>query len=242
MERIINEENLKLGGWEESDKYSTQELIEQGYDGLKLEDEGETTYQIFYPEKLGIPETPAAEPTVQAPEPTFTAKESNAEFISNYDTKDQIADFLTELGSHYDTEIQRFRDQGNTIKEANAVLASQWDNSVLANARRMIGTKGGLSDAAYKSIRGKLHKNVERYRLLLADLRHDTDALREIQMQMEEGEVTPEMSALLADAQARAEQAITEEAAGAAALESQTIQPERRTTKQQIRRSVEGMT
>jgi hypothetical protein len=52
VERLIKEKELKLGGWEESDKYSTDELISMGYDGLKLKDGGETTYQIFHPEKL----------------------------------------------------------------------------------------------------------------------------------------------------------------------------------------------
>lgn len=56
IERIIDENKLKLGGWEETDKYSTDELISQGYDGLKLVGEGETTYQIFNPEKLIKPE------------------------------------------------------------------------------------------------------------------------------------------------------------------------------------------
>lgn len=52
IERQIDEKKLKLGGWAESDKYSTDELINMGYDGLKLPDEGETTYQIFNPDKL----------------------------------------------------------------------------------------------------------------------------------------------------------------------------------------------
>jgi len=52
VERVINEEELKLGGWEEADKFSTDELIAQGYDGLKLVDADETTYQIYFPEKL----------------------------------------------------------------------------------------------------------------------------------------------------------------------------------------------
>lgn len=52
VERAFDESKLKLGGWEESDKYSTDELIGMGYDGLKLVDESETTYQIFNPEKL----------------------------------------------------------------------------------------------------------------------------------------------------------------------------------------------
>ena len=52
VQRAFTDSDLKLGGWEESDKYSTDELIAMGYDGLKLEDDGETTYQIFKPEKL----------------------------------------------------------------------------------------------------------------------------------------------------------------------------------------------
>lgn len=52
VERFINENKLKLGGWEEYDKYSMDELISKGYDGIKLVDNGETTYQIFNPEKL----------------------------------------------------------------------------------------------------------------------------------------------------------------------------------------------
>ena len=55
MERTIDESRLKLGGWEETDKYSTDELIQQGYDGLKLPDGDEITYQIFKPGKLGKP-------------------------------------------------------------------------------------------------------------------------------------------------------------------------------------------
>lgn len=58
VERTLDESALKLGGWAEADKYSTDELIRLGYDGLKLEDDGEITYQIFNPEKLGrIPTT-----------------------------------------------------------------------------------------------------------------------------------------------------------------------------------------
>jgi hypothetical protein len=52
LERVINEEDLKLGGWGEADKWSTGELINRGYDGLKLIDPDSTTYQIFFPEKL----------------------------------------------------------------------------------------------------------------------------------------------------------------------------------------------
>jgi hypothetical protein len=44
--------DMKLGGWDEMDKYSTDELLNLGYHGLRLPDEGVTTYQIFNPEKL----------------------------------------------------------------------------------------------------------------------------------------------------------------------------------------------
>ena len=44
--------DMKLGGWDEMDKYSTDELLNLGYHGLRLTDDGVTTYQIFNPEKL----------------------------------------------------------------------------------------------------------------------------------------------------------------------------------------------
>ena len=43
---------MKLGGWSETDKYSTDELINMGYDGLMLKDGDAVTYQIFNPQKL----------------------------------------------------------------------------------------------------------------------------------------------------------------------------------------------
>jgi hypothetical protein len=50
----IDESMLKLGGWAETDKYSVNELLQMGYDGLKLKDVDGITYQIFNPEKLKI--------------------------------------------------------------------------------------------------------------------------------------------------------------------------------------------
>ena len=52
MERVIDESKLKLGGWDEIDIYSVDELINMGYDGMKYVDDGSVTYQIFFPEKL----------------------------------------------------------------------------------------------------------------------------------------------------------------------------------------------
>lgn len=52
LESSIDESKLKLAGWDEIDKYSINELINQGYDGVKMTDNGETVYQLFYPEKM----------------------------------------------------------------------------------------------------------------------------------------------------------------------------------------------
>lgn len=52
VERLADLNDLKLGGWDEADRFGTDELIQQGYDGLRLVGDGEVTYQIFNPEKL----------------------------------------------------------------------------------------------------------------------------------------------------------------------------------------------
>ena len=52
VERLIDLNKLKLGGWEEADKFGTDELLAKGFDGLRLKGDGEVTYQIFNPEKL----------------------------------------------------------------------------------------------------------------------------------------------------------------------------------------------
>jgi len=52
VERKIDEGKLKLADWDLYDKHSTQELMDMGYDGLKLVDKDEITYRIFDPTKL----------------------------------------------------------------------------------------------------------------------------------------------------------------------------------------------
>jgi hypothetical protein len=66
VNRSIDEGNMKLGGWAETDKFGTDELIRDGYDGLKLVDGDTTTYQIFNPEKLGNGATMTGEQYQQA--------------------------------------------------------------------------------------------------------------------------------------------------------------------------------
>ncbi len=53
VKRQIDDEKLKLGGWEEYDRYGTGELISQGYDGLKLVDGPDDfpVYRLFKPNK-----------------------------------------------------------------------------------------------------------------------------------------------------------------------------------------------
>ncbi len=53
VKKMIDENNLKLAGYDEADKYFNDQLIQMGYDGVKYEDAGsDTVYQIFNPEKL----------------------------------------------------------------------------------------------------------------------------------------------------------------------------------------------
>ncbi len=54
IKRYIDENKLKLGGHEEADKYFTDELIHQGYHGLKfsVDKDGTKHYRIWNPEML----------------------------------------------------------------------------------------------------------------------------------------------------------------------------------------------
>jgi len=52
IKKMLDEKSMKLGGWDEIDKYSVNELLQKGYDGVKLKDSEGITYQIFNPEKL----------------------------------------------------------------------------------------------------------------------------------------------------------------------------------------------
>jgi len=54
VERLLDEKKLKLGGWNETDRFSTDQLIAQGYDGMRLEDGGEVTFQIFFQKSSSI--------------------------------------------------------------------------------------------------------------------------------------------------------------------------------------------
>ena len=55
VERFIDEDELKLATGADKDKYLDDELIQQGFDGIKFsksEGYSENNYRIFYPEKL----------------------------------------------------------------------------------------------------------------------------------------------------------------------------------------------
>jgi hypothetical protein len=50
MKRRIELKNP--AGWDEYDKYSIDELINMGYDGVILPDDGKTDYIVFHPESI----------------------------------------------------------------------------------------------------------------------------------------------------------------------------------------------
>jgi hypothetical protein len=54
IERQIDENKLNLAeGWsDETESLMDDQLIQKGYDGIKYSENGENTYQIFFPEKL----------------------------------------------------------------------------------------------------------------------------------------------------------------------------------------------
>ena len=66
VSRNLNESNLKLATWDDIDKYSVNELINMGYDGVKMPSGNETTYQIFNPEKLTKLSGKSAAPQTEA--------------------------------------------------------------------------------------------------------------------------------------------------------------------------------
>lgn len=52
IEAFLDEAALKLGGWEEMDRYLIDQLIAMGFDGLILADGDDVVYQIFRPSCL----------------------------------------------------------------------------------------------------------------------------------------------------------------------------------------------
>jgi hypothetical protein len=99
IERVIDEDKLKLAGWDENDKFSTGELIDQGYDGLKLVEDDQTTYRIFDPAKLSkVGESPSkynadlevpGTPILEGSEITATVR-SYAEVMEEFDAEEQL--------------------------------------------------------------------------------------------------------------------------------------------------------
>jgi len=55
VKRFIDKSKMKLAGWDEADKYGTDELINKGYHGVeytKANEKGHTHYQIYHPKML----------------------------------------------------------------------------------------------------------------------------------------------------------------------------------------------
>ena len=72
IERTINENELKLATREQSDKLLDDQLIQEGYDGIKFDDIGDETgvyYRIFNPQKL-LKNNPNLKPEIDKLNPT----------------------------------------------------------------------------------------------------------------------------------------------------------------------------
>jgi len=52
IERFIDEKILRLAGWEEHEKFSVNELIDLGFDGVKLVESDQITFRLFNSEQI----------------------------------------------------------------------------------------------------------------------------------------------------------------------------------------------
>ena len=95
---------LKLGGWDEMDKYSTDELIAKGYDGLRLKDGDEITYQIFNPEKLKVP-TKAEVPKAAAPKPAASTPRVATWFSGGGTVESALPNHERVMAAEYNPQI-----------------------------------------------------------------------------------------------------------------------------------------
>ena len=95
---------LKLGGWDEMDKYSTDELIAKGYDGLRLKDGDEITYQIFNPEKLKVP-TKAEVPKAVAPKPAASTPRVATWFSGGGTVESALPNHERVMAAEYNPQI-----------------------------------------------------------------------------------------------------------------------------------------
>jgi hypothetical protein len=171
-----------------------------------------------------------AHPTEEAAAPTRA--ESQQEFTESVESKEGVEGFLGELGVFIDSEMARLRDTGLSASEAAKTLGNLWDHNILANARRVKAGRS-ITERSFKSIRGKLQKDPDHFRLLMAQLEGDQEALQLIQQQTEEAEpvdISQDPAVL------RAEQAITEEERAAAILAGQEIPATTEAVKTRVRR------
>tara|TARA_R110000824_G_scaffold1041_4_gene5753 strand:- start:791 stop:2188 length:1398 start_codon:yes stop_codon:yes gene_type:complete len=118
MERIIDEDKLKLATWDDTDKYSTGQLIDQGFDGVKMVEDGENTYQIFNPEKLSKVESLNKPQGLLMDTPSRMAR-----------AKEQGFDVDTPYYHASKQDISEFKagyDDGLTFLTPNPEFANKW--------------------------------------------------------------------------------------------------------------------
>jgi len=165
-----------------------------------------------------------------------TIEESNKEFTDSVDTKEGVRNFLGDLSVFIETEMADLRDQGMTKAAARQTLGNLWDHAILANAQRVQNGKG-ITEASFKSIRGKLRKNAARFRFLMAVLQEDQAALQRIQAQeAAQGGAAEAVSQEELPSAVRAEQAIIEEDKAAAILAGEEIPATGEAVKTRVRR------
>ena len=119
--------DMKFAGWDEYDKYSTDELISQGFDGLRLEEAGQgDTYAIFDPKNIAIVDD-AGRPVSKRFTETLAVKQESASRLADH-AEDIEADPLvnTEASKRYDEPIsETFMD--DDIEVGDAVIKQMED-------------------------------------------------------------------------------------------------------------------
>ena len=111
IDRFIDENKLKLAGWDEYDKYSLDELQNMGFDGIKLPDDGKVDYQIFYPEKL--------------------TTQSQLTDIWNKANKTNADDALIQEARKYKSAEEFVKAQGQTLYHGTPLNISELKNTRL---------------------------------------------------------------------------------------------------------------
>ena len=143
VERLADINKLKLGGWEETDKFSTNELIQKGFDGLRLVDGDTVTYQIFNPKKLESPISDKAFTGLL--EPQAGAKTSSKKW-----TEEEIAVFNEQK---LQKQLMQAKEQ-DRLSQENKQLAKKFIEKLPSMGVAKDFTKDQLDSISYYRLAG----------------------------------------------------------------------------------------